>query len=86
MTERDHLIACAQATGIAPPELQIPPIPASCKILWDVFLQLYGANSKGINFGEITHWQTLNDVVLNPWELDTILALDKVARKAAKKE
>ena len=49
-------------------------------------MQLYGPNSKGINFGEITHWQTLNDVVLNPWELDTILALDKVARKAAKKE
>ena len=51
-----------------------------------MFLQLYGANSKGINFGEVAHWQTLNDVVLNPWELDTILALDNVARKAAKKE
>lgn len=36
-----------------------------------------------ISLGDVAHWQSLMGVDLNPWEIETILSLDRVAMKAA---
>jgi hypothetical protein len=72
-----------------PPELILPPIPPGCQSLWAAFLELNSARSSGgmsasgISFQDIAAWQSITGVTLNPWELDVICALDRVALKAA---
>jgi hypothetical protein len=42
-----------------------------------------GMGPAGLAFSELVAWQTLTGVELNPWELEVIQALDRVALKAA---
>ena len=91
-TERDHLQAHARATGEAPPELILPPIPPGCHHLWELFLQLNSSRPSGaagasaISPTDILAWQTLAGVQLNPWELDVLQALDRVVMNAIAEE
>lgn len=88
MTERDHLLAYARTTGETPPELQPPPLPGGCELLWTVFLQLHGARGGGmgpapISMSDLLAYQQLHGIELNPWELDVLHQLDQVALSAA---
>lgn len=42
-----------------------------------------GMGPSAISFSDIAAWQQLTGIELNPWELDTLQALDQVALKAA---
>ncbi|MFZ6755756.1 phage tail assembly chaperone [Undibacterium sp. Ji50W] len=84
LTERDHLIALANITGITPPELLTPPLPPGCDILWRTFCVLHNSRGGGmgpaaISPANIVAWQQLYKVQLSPWELDTIERLDNIA-------
>ena len=87
-TERDHLEAHARATGEDPPELQVPPVPPGAEALWQAFNELSGARVPGgmgigpITLSEIAAWQDVFRVRLTPWEVETILAIDRAALTA----
>ena len=56
--------------------------------MWSVFLDLnsrrgnQGMGVSSIGLADIVAWQTLMDVRLTPWEIDTLLQLDSVALAA----
>ena len=56
--------------------------------MWSVFLDLnsrrgnQGMGAVPIALADIVAWQTLTDVRLTPWEIDTLLHLDSVALAA----
>lgn len=87
-TERDHLLAYQAATGTTPPELELPPIPAGAEMLWRTFQELSGARMPGgfgaanLTLQDIAAWQSLMRVRLTPWEVETILAIDRAALAA----
>lgn len=71
-----------------PDELNIPPLPAGCEVLWGVFLQLHNMRQAGmgaspISASDLLAYQRLYGVQLNSWELESLHALDQVAMKAA---
>lgn len=74
-----------------PDELNIPPLPAGCEVLWGVFLQLHNmrASSMGaspISASDLLAYQQLHGVEMNSWELECLHALDQVAMKAASEQ
>jgi hypothetical protein len=85
-TERDHLVAYQRATGKTPEDLHVPPLPLGTEQIWAAFGALSGARVPGfggasspIVLSEIVAWQQLQGVELVPWEVDTILAIDRAA-------
>ena len=85
-TERDHLEAYQKATGKTPEALHVPPVPPGTEEIWAAFGALSGARapafggaSSPIVLSEIVAWQQLHGVELVPWEVDTILAIDRAA-------
>ena len=56
--------------------------------MWSVFLDLnsrrgnQGMGAVPIALADIVAWQTLTDVRLTPWEIDTLLQLDSAALAA----
>ena len=87
-TERDHLVALQNATGKTPPELEIPPVPPGTEALLHAFEQLHAARPAGgfgiasIPLTEVIAWQTAMGVRLTPWEVETLLYLDRAALAA----
>jgi len=87
-TERDHLLAHERATGERPPELDVPPVPPGAQAIWGAFCDLSAARppaAAGVApfaLSEICAWQSLHGVVLSPWEVDTLLAIDRAALAA----
>jgi hypothetical protein len=81
----DHLIAIQQQSGSVPPELEIPPAPVGSELILETFYQLHGARPAGgfgisaIPVSEIIAWQQAMNVRLTPWEIETILEIDKAA-------
>lgn len=81
---RAHLLAGADATGVADPRLSRRPPPAGLAV-WEVWCQL--ASSRPPSMGEpaavplseIGAWQQLNGIRLTHWELDTLVAIDRAA-------
>ena len=73
------------ATGIAPPELEILPVPPGTEALLHAFEQLHAARPAGgfgiaaIPMSEIIAWQQAMGVRLTPWEVETLLYLDRAA-------
>lgn len=82
---RDHLVAHARQTGEEPEELKVPPVPAGTERLWAAFNELRGTQSPAaggaapISMTEIAAWQGVFGVQLTPWEVETVLALDRAA-------
>ena len=70
------------------PELDLPPLPAGCLHIWHTFIDLHNARASGgmgpcaISWGDVVNWQKVRDFMLNPWEIDVIMALDAVALKS----
>lgn len=82
-TRRAHLQAVARATGKAPPELLIDPLPPALLYLWDTYLTLHGCKQERmspITLADLHHWCALYDVALTPWELTTLLRTDHAVR------
>jgi hypothetical protein len=81
---RAHLLAAAAAGSAPDARLRHQP-PAAATALWHAWLQL--ASSRPASMGdplavplsEIDAWQRLNGIDMNPWELDTIIAMDRAA-------
>jgi hypothetical protein len=63
----------------------VPPVPPGCEPLWGAFAELSAARPTGgagvaaITFSEVVAWQQAFGVKLTPWEIETLLALDRVA-------
>ena len=88
-TLRDHLQAAAAAGAPLDPLLQ-RRLSAPCAALWSVFIELDAARPVGMQRGAVPHsevaaWQQLAGVRLTPWEVDTLLAMDRAAIAAANK-
>lgn len=60
----------------------MPKLPRGCAVLWDAFLDMNrtrrtsGKRFDPLAWSEIAAWQAACRIELNPWELDTIKALD----------
>jgi len=83
-------MAAAQA-GATPPELHLPPLPVCAEALWGVFLDLNNCRDVGmaispIKPSEVLAYQRLHGVRFNPWEVDTLAALDRVAMESMRTE
>jgi hypothetical protein len=83
-TLRDHLQAVERSTGVRPPELDVPELPALCRGVWEIFFELHDRRA-GNGFGplpideaRLLHWQQLHGVRLSPWEIETIFLVDSV--------
>lgn len=83
-TLREHLQAAAKATGDTDPRL-LRTVPAGCGALWGAFAELNGSRPLGmgavgaIPLSEVEAWQRLNGVRLSPWEVETIIAMDRAS-------
>lgn len=73
-----------EQTGIAPPELDVPPIPYELNHVWDYFCQLSAKRTNGgmaanpISDEQITAWERRRGFCLTPFENECIDALDVV--------
>jgi hypothetical protein len=82
------LEAVARSTGEFPAELELPAIPFGCLGLWNTFIELHNARQNtglgmgALSLGDLVAWQALHRVELNPWEVETLQILDRVAVKA----
>ena len=74
----------AQAAGYPDPMLaeSLQPLPEAVEALWHAFLTLRSANDGPVSHAELVAWQQLNGVRLSPWEIETVLCCDRVARDA----
>ena len=74
VTRYDSLTQVAKQTGREPEELQLAPsFPAACRHLWDVFMRL-----DTVSYQEINAYALATYDQLEPWEINSIIALDKV--------
>jgi hypothetical protein len=78
-TLRQHL----QAAGATDPRLTAMP-PAGCDGIWRAFCDLNAARPVGMGAGavppsEIDAWQRLHGVRLSPWEVETLMLMDRAA-------
>jgi hypothetical protein len=70
----------------------VPAIPAGCGQLWTIFLQLNasrgsaGMGPAAISPVDLLAWQQLQHVEFTPWEIDTLMALDRVAMASASED
>lgn len=86
-TLRDHLLA-AERQGARPAELlAAPPMPAAAEALWSFFLTLHAARGAAVTglaplgFAELEAAARLAQVQLTPWEVETLMDLDRMARR-----
>lgn len=90
-TLRDHLLAAAASSGHADPLLHLPDVPAEAGALWACYGALSASRRSGmgmhaIALTDIEAWCRLNHVVLTPWEVDTLIAIDLATRAVANKK
>lgn len=82
-TERDHLLAHERATGQRPDELNVPALPDGAQPLWQAFCEMSGARAPAVSgigpimISEIVAWQRAFRVRLTPWEIETLLDIDR---------
>jgi hypothetical protein len=88
-TTAEHLRAVAASTGVIDPALQVQ-VPREGAALWTAFCDLASERLPGmapaaIQGAQIESWQRLSGVVLTPWEVDTLRAMDRAALAVASK-
>ncbi len=71
-----------KATGTRPPELDVPLLPPGTDGLLQAFYDLHASRPVGmgpsaIPFSEILAWQQAMNLVLTPWEAETLLFIDR---------
>lgn len=77
-TLRDHLLAAAQ-NGAQRDALLDATAPRGTEALWECYASLSASRTpeSGIAPSQIAAWQALHGVTLNPWEVDTLEAVDR---------
>lgn len=85
-TLRAHLQAGARATGVPDARLLARP-PQAAAGLVNAWLELASAAQSGMGRvpvppSEIAAWQANHRVRLTPWEIDTLVAMDRAAQAA----
>lgn len=84
-TLRQHLEVVARATGRIPSQLDIEPLPDCVSALWEAFCELRavaggnGFSANPIGYGSVRDYMSVAGVSLTSWEVDSILAMDRVA-------
>lgn len=79
---RDHLEAVARATGVRPPELDPPPVPAGLAHVWRWFGDLSTGRRLGafgpapLGWDDIAAWAALAGAKPTPADLDALRELD----------
>ena len=71
-----------KATGVRPPELDVPVIPPGTEGLLQAFYDLHSMRPSGmgpsaIPLSEILAWQQAMNIALTPWEIETLLCIDR---------
>lgn len=74
------------------PGLIAPPLPAGVELLWQAFAELHGTR-RGSGFGldpiacaDVLAWQRMSRTRLTPWEVETLLLMDRAALVALQSE
>lgn len=74
-----------------PPELELPALPDAGAWLYSVWRELaaarggHGFGPQPLDWATIAAWQSLMDVSLSPWEIETLRTLDAAALAAMEK-
>ena len=60
----------------------MPELPVECRGVWKLFDELHNRRAEGfgpaiIDEARLCHWQQLHGIQLNPWEIETIFAMDR---------
>ena len=82
-SRRANLEEVERQTGKRPPDLDGPEPPDILFYLWGWFCALHGqrgSNGFGpsaISFSEIAAWSQLTDTPLQPFDVETLIALDR---------
>ena len=83
---RTHLTRAHAATHQADPLLaeSLQPLPVALQPLWHAFVQLNDSRNgeSGIAPTEIEAYGRLHGVCFNPWEAETLMAIDRAWRSA----
>jgi hypothetical protein len=87
---RTHLRRVLIMTGQCDPMLDIPPVPKCAAALWRLWLFLSGTRPPAMGLSPISHQEIaaaahLYRLDLVPWEVETLLQLDRVAMSFAAK-
>jgi hypothetical protein len=83
-TLRAHLVAAAQKSGNADPRLTLRAPRAGAE-LWRLYGELNACRPPSMGGvvcvppSEILAWQQLHGVALTPWEVETLMAMDRAA-------
>lgn len=81
-TQREHLMAVWERTGVMPKTLaDAPRCPPACAHLWPLFGELRASVQGGFGVGRISYSEMLahrelTGVVLEPWEIDALRRVD----------
>lgn len=87
-TLREHLLNGARQRRDYS-ALAMPELPPGCAHVWNTYNELAAGRSAmggGIPPSEIVAWQQLHGVVLSPWELDTVHAIDRAVQAVMDKQ
>lgn len=89
---RDHLTVVWKATGRKPPELELPPLAAALRDLWETYLEIAAARDGGgfgmaaIGWKDLAAWQQVTQCRLSPWEAETLVKIDRAVRAVLAKD
>ena len=90
---RDQLNSVWRQTGVKPKELDdLIELPKSTKHVWDIFILLDSVrstdfgNPNPINFTEIQSYSNLSGIEFESWEIELIMALDRLKLNQVRKE
>lgn len=59
-------------------------MPEALGPLWDAFCHLSGGDEP-VRLTELAAWQQVHGVALSPWEVDTLLDMDRKARETVQR-
>ncbi len=79
VTLREHLKRAVQAGAPDPLFAEAHrPLPRAGAALWDVYRAIRSAGP--VRHSEIRAWEEINRWRLSPWEVETLLCVDRAAR------
>ena len=75
-------MAHLKATGVRPPELDVPILPPGTEGLLQAFYDLHASRPVGmgpsaIPLSEVLAWQQVMNIALTPWEIETLMCIDR---------
>lgn len=83
----EHYRQIEQSTGVRPPELNVPDVPAALAHFWQSFLRVHQARTADdpVAFSEVDAYSRLTGHDFTPDEIDLISELDGVWREERRK-